>query len=285
MGQLIQAAYAPGTKDPPAYALPPGLGYALGDVIYGNDLATDIGEAKLSVPFGFTAKTPGNDLVVVIRGTQGIWEWMQDARVLRVPCPLAPGAGQTEDGFTAVYQSLAVGGTSLLSYLKAIAPRCDHHRHGAQPGCSPGHLVGLRPGGQQRIHQSVRGYLCKPASRRLAVRNTYNNEVPNTWRIANVPDPVPGLPGAGLGYDHVDQLVRSELRRKCQTRAKLHTCTEHLLVSRRPATRRWNIPVRRLLRRVVAVLTPTRCHAGRADRGRHRQLGRNGSCKSTTSKS
>ena len=88
LGQLINAAYSSGTAIPPNYVIPPGSGYTLVDAIYGNDLATEIGGAKLNVPFGFIAKNAASDLVVVIRGTMGIWEWVQDARFLRVPCPL-----------------------------------------------------------------------------------------------------------------------------------------------------------------------------------------------------
>jgi hypothetical protein len=209
LGQLVQAAYASGTNVPPNYVIPAGLNYTLVDVIYGNDLATDIGGPKLTVPFGFSAKTPANDLVVVIRGTQGIWEWIQDARFLKVTCPLAQDAGQTEDGFTAVYQSLAVGGVSLLNYLKAITPppatlTITGHSLGAALATLLAYDLAVNSG---FTNPSVVTF-ASPQMGDLQFVETYNNEVPDTWRIANFIDPVPGLPGAHWGYDHVDQLVR-----------------------------------------------------------------------------
>jgi hypothetical protein len=209
LGQLIQAAYASGTTIPPAYVMPAGLGYALRDVIYGNDLATDIGGLKSIVPFGFTATTPTNDLVVVIRGTQGIWEWVQDARFLKVTCPLAPQSGQTEDGFTAVYQSLTVNGASVLNYLKTlpVAPATitiTGHSLGAALATLLAYDLAVN---SAFTNPSVVTF-ASPQVGDLMFVDTYINEVPDTWRIANIIDPVPGLPGAIWGYDHVDQLVR-----------------------------------------------------------------------------
>jgi Lipase (class 3) len=50
-----------------------------------------------------------NDLVIAIRGTEGVYEWVQDARFAMVPCPFVAAAGNTEDGFTSMYSSLRTG--------------------------------------------------------------------------------------------------------------------------------------------------------------------------------
>jgi len=228
LGQLINVAYTSGTAIPPNYAIPAGSDYKLMDVINGNDLATEIGGAKLNVPFGFIAKNVENDLVVVIRGTLGIWEWIQDARFLRVPCPLAPGAGETEDGFTSVYQSLTVGATasSLFAYLKSVNPL-------ANSITITGHSLGSALATLLAYDLAVNSVYTNPSVVTFASPqvgdlqfvDTYNNEVPDTYRIANVPDIVPGLPGPLLGYDHIDQLVRVNSIGKAKA---VPTCTHSL---------------------------------------------------------
>jgi triacylglycerol lipase len=70
--------------------------YQLVHVLSANDLATDVNAIKDDVPFGFIAQSPSpsaNDFVVAIRGTESVWEWVQDARFLKVNCPFAAGAG------------------------------------------------------------------------------------------------------------------------------------------------------------------------------------------------
>ena len=86
------------------------VNYEVVTTFYGNDLATDInpGRALDIVSFGFVAQDPDGNVVVAIRGTEGILEWVQDAKFLAIKCPFLAGAGLTEDGFTAVYQSLRV---------------------------------------------------------------------------------------------------------------------------------------------------------------------------------
>src|SRR2546427_6982510 len=49
------------------------------------------------------------EAVIALRGTEGILEWLHDAAFLLVKCPFLPGAGSTEDGFTAMYGSLTTG--------------------------------------------------------------------------------------------------------------------------------------------------------------------------------
>jgi hypothetical protein len=50
-------------------------------------------------------------VVIAIRGTDPdrILEWIHDAEFLQVPCPFLVGAGHTEDGFIAMYESLRTG--------------------------------------------------------------------------------------------------------------------------------------------------------------------------------
>lgn len=79
------------------------LGYTFLNAIYGDDLATDLDpKLGMEVTFGFVAVSKDLECVVAIRGTDNIWEWIEDGKFLMVPWRL----GNTEDGFTGVYKSL-----------------------------------------------------------------------------------------------------------------------------------------------------------------------------------
>ena len=86
-----------------------GVAYTVVTTIYANDLATDMnpGRCNRQVSIGLICQANGTgDVVIAIRGTEGIDEWIHDAEFLQVTCPFLPGAGHTEDGFTAMYNSL-----------------------------------------------------------------------------------------------------------------------------------------------------------------------------------
>jgi hypothetical protein len=99
--------------------------YEVITTVYANDLATDMhperGHRRVSI--GLVLQDPRTgDTVIAVRGTEGIHEWMQDARFLLVPCPFLAGAGRTEDGFTAVYLSFTTDpAPQSPSVVKALA--------------------------------------------------------------------------------------------------------------------------------------------------------------------
>ena len=102
-GQALPAAYDPNN-----------VSYKVVGTILGNDLATTMnpGRGNRIVSFGFILRAPNNDAVIAIRGTEGIREWIHDFEFLTVKCPFLAGAGRTDDGFTAIYNSLRVATTS-----------------------------------------------------------------------------------------------------------------------------------------------------------------------------
>src|ERR1700676_1348767 len=129
----------------------PGVGaanaaYQVVSSIFADDLATDMnperGNAQVSIGLILQAQASG-EAVVAIRGTEGIREWIQDAKFLSVPCPFLAGAGNTDDGFTDMYNSMAIGTeagaatvTSSLETLPWIKPVtsltiCGHSLGGA----------------------------------------------------------------------------------------------------------------------------------------------------------
>ena len=113
-----QTVYNPGDVINVTYGVI-NIDYTVVAMVYGNDLATDVNPARAAqiVSFGFIAQDVAGSAVVSIRGTEGILEWLQDARFLAVKCPFLTGAGWTEDGFTAVYESLRVSPDPASSRL------------------------------------------------------------------------------------------------------------------------------------------------------------------------
>ncbi|MGC2234285.1 MAG: hypothetical protein WBA09_22480 [Candidatus Acidiferrum sp.] len=80
-------------------------GYTLLQTMYGDDLATDIDpRLGIEVSYGFVALSASGECVAAIRGTDNIWEWVQDAKFPMIPTPA--GRGLVEDGFSSVYRSL-----------------------------------------------------------------------------------------------------------------------------------------------------------------------------------
>jgi triacylglycerol lipase len=213
LGRFVSAAENPANTNPIQYVVP--LGFQLVHVIYGNDLATDVNPVKDIVPFGFIAKSPdpANDFVVAIRGTDSIWEWMQDARFDRVACPCGPGAGESEDGFTDVYESLVVApdgsGPRVVDVLRVtLSPL------GNATLAITGHSLGAALATLLALEVTESGAFATPEVITFAsplvgdpqFARTYDTEAPNSWRIANLMDLVPKLPPGFWGYDHVNQL-------------------------------------------------------------------------------
>jgi predicted lipase len=101
-----------------------GTNYTVVTTIYANDLATDINPSRGDdeVSIGLICQDQAGNVVIAIRGTEGTLEWIHDAEFLQVPCPFLVGAGHTEDGFTAMYESLRTGAaTSSPSVVSALA--------------------------------------------------------------------------------------------------------------------------------------------------------------------
>ena len=114
--QLVNAAYAiqPGNlvSSSGMVITAGGTTYTVVATIYANDLATDMNPDRGDdvVSIGLICQAVGaGDVVIAIRGTEGIQEWVHDAEFLQVPCPFLAAAGNTEDGFTAMYNSLRTG--------------------------------------------------------------------------------------------------------------------------------------------------------------------------------
>ena len=210
-----QTFYNPGDEIKVAYGTV-NVNYKVVTTFFGNDLATDInrGRAGDIVSFGFVAQDPAGNAVIAIRGTEGILEWVQDAKFLVVKCPFLAGAGLTEDGFTDVYESLRVGqdqaSKSLVDALPGLAfptaltslTICGHSLGGALAT-----LLALDVGANTKLGGILRAYTyASPRTGDPSFADTYNQVVPRTVRIANRLDLVPKLPLPPV-YEHVDGVV------------------------------------------------------------------------------
>ena len=205
-----QTVYTPGTLINVTYG-PVNVDYTAVTTFYGNDLATDKnpGRGNQIVSFGFVAQDAAGNVVIPVRGTEGILEWVQDARFLAVKCPFLAGAGLTEDGFTAVYESLRVAANSAAARLVDTLPTLKYPKPvtslticGHSLGGALATLLALDVGANASLpHPTVYTY-ASPRTGDPSFADTYNQVVPNTCRVANRFDLVPKLP-LPPQYEHV----------------------------------------------------------------------------------
>lgn len=213
--QLVNAAYA---VAPDSTANAAGqtvtVGTATYDVItsiFANDLSTDMnpdrGKARVSIGLLLQASVAG-DVVVAIRGTEGIQEWIHDAQFLLEPCPFMAAAGQTEDGFTDMYRSLRTGLDLASPTLTQALPKLQFPRAvtslticGHSLGGALATLLALDVGVNTAFNPTVYTY-ASPRTGDPQFVSVYNHEVPNTTRIASRLDLVPKLPLPPF-YEHV----------------------------------------------------------------------------------
>jgi len=218
-GQLVNAAYAipPGTLTNSAGnpIIAGGTAYTVVATIYANDLATDINPGRGSnlVSIGLISQADGaGDVVIAIRGTEGIKEWVTDAEFLLVTCPFLAGAGRTEDGFTAMYKSLGtsaaagspsvVGALATLPFQQPVSSMtiCGHSLGGALAT-----LLALDVAANTTFNNPTVFTYASPRTGDPAFASTYNQVVKNSFRIANRMDLVPKLP-LPPAYEHVNSL-------------------------------------------------------------------------------
>ena len=185
--------------------------YTVVTTIYANDLATDVNPLRSDqiVSFGVVAQDSLGNVVVAIRGTASIFEWVQDARFLLVKCPILPGAGYTEDGFTAVYESLRItenpASTRLVDALPDMAfphPVTSVTICGHSLGAALATLLALDVGANTKFEKPIAYTYASPRVGDPSFVDTYNQLVSNTYRFANRLDIVPKVPSPPL-YEHV----------------------------------------------------------------------------------
>jgi Lipase (class 3) len=218
--QLVNAAYAvtPGnlTNAAGTSLSISGTTYTVVTTIYCNDLSTDInplrGDSIVSIGLVLQAAGTG-DVVLAIRGTEGIMEWVQDGRFCQVSCPLAAGAGNSEDGFTAMYSSFRIGtdpktspglvtALATLAFPKPVTAATSVTICGHSLGGALATLLALDVSANTIFKNPTAYTYASPRTGDGSFTAFYDHMVPNTFRVANRMDLVPKLPMPPL-YDHV----------------------------------------------------------------------------------
>jgi hypothetical protein len=215
-GQLVNAAYAilPGdlTNAAGTKIAVGALNYQVVTSIFANDLSTDMnperGAARVSIGLILQAATAG-DVVIAICGTEGIQEWIHDAEFDLVTCPFLAGAGHTEDGFTAMYLSMTTSldptcpsVTRSLAGLAFPNPVTSLTICGHSLGGALATLLALDVAANTVFKNPTVYTYASPRTGGPQFAATYNQVVPNTFRIAGRLDLVPKLPLPPL-YEHV----------------------------------------------------------------------------------
>ena len=214
--QLVNAAYdisPSNTANAAGHVVLVGTSnYQVVTSLFANDLATDMNLARatsrVSIGLILQSATTG-DVVIAIRGTEGIQEWIHDADFLLITCPFLAGAGHTEDGFTAMYMSMTTSldpkcpsvtrSLASLSFPRPVTSLtiCGHSLGGALAT-----LLALDVAANTQFKSPTVYTYASPRTGGPQFAATYNQVVPNTFRIAGRLDLVPKLPLPPL-FEHV----------------------------------------------------------------------------------
>jgi hypothetical protein len=214
--QLVNAAYAipPGDLGNSAGATitAGGRSYTVVTTIYTFDISTDLnpGRGANPVSIGLICQADGTgDVVVAIRGTEGIAEWIHDAEFGLVKCPFLVGAGRTEDGFTDMYTSLCTditpGSPSVAQALAALPfalPVSSLTICGHSLGAALATLLALDVAANTIFTNPTVYTYASPRTGDSDFVSTYDQVVKNSFRIAHRIDLVTKLPFPPL-YQHV----------------------------------------------------------------------------------
>jgi Lipase (class 3) len=200
-----------------------GVTYQVVTTIYANDLATDMNPGRVNdqVSIGLICQAdPAGDVVIAVRGTEGIFEWVHDFEFAKVACPFLSTAGRTDDGFTDMYTSMTVdaapNSASVVRSLPTVkfdhpvssVTICGHSLGGALATLLVLDLAATaaNPGNTQyeRFANPVAYTYASPRTGDAAFATKFNQLVPNSNRIENRLDIVPHLPPQFTGYVHVN---------------------------------------------------------------------------------
>jgi len=190
-------------------------GYELQQTVYGDDLATDV-DPHLGDPvsFGYIALSYRGELLIALRGTDTILEWLHDVDFLMVPSPVSEGF--TDDGFTSIYKSLRIGKLtpdapriSVKDYIKSqidvgivrSVTICGHSMGGAL-----GTLLALDLARHTACKELLVYTYASPRVGDHLFVDEYKKYVTSSFRVANRLDLVTMMPTVfPLPYEHVQE--------------------------------------------------------------------------------
>jgi triacylglycerol lipase len=183
--------------------------------IYANGLATDIkpdrplveGYKTIGIVAGNVADP--NEIVIAIRGTSTIWEWIQDAKFFLRPFDNVTGSGLTEDGFTVMYQSFSFtqepAENPFMKGLLALLPAAGRVTIvGHSLGAGLATLLSLDFAAHSNLPLTV-FTIASPRVGDLVFERVFNNAVRSCFRVVNRLDVVPKVPPALLFFHVGDE--------------------------------------------------------------------------------
>lgn len=210
-GRFIDVAismYSPGVTNPPQPAKFP-KGWKLVKNINAEAVLSFYSQKEF---IGFVAQSLNepNKFAVVLHGTEGIIDFLDDFEFEQIDFYFIPNGGKTELGFTRFFESFSfvdpISGDSqnLEDYLRGLSETAAFTVTGYSLG---GALATLNAVVLANRNIPVDAYyFASPMVGNSTFVKTYNTMVPNSYCIVNQPDIVPKLPGALLGYEHVKTL-------------------------------------------------------------------------------
>jgi hypothetical protein len=185
--------------------------------IFANDLATRRNErrSELIVSIGYIAQDETGNVVIAIRGTHGVHEWIHDVLYEAVPCPFLAEAGHTEDGFTDMYMSLRVTAEHESKRLVKFVAEMEFPRPmkslticGHSLGAALATLLALDLVANTQYKDLALYNFASPRTGDERFAKVFNRMVPKTYRIANGKDLVTEIPPLFLShtkrYAHVE---------------------------------------------------------------------------------
>jgi predicted lipase len=177
-------------------------GYTFLQPIYGSDLSTDATpDVSDTVSYGYLALSPAGELVAVLRGTDTILEWIDDAQFYFVFNPIPNTYGFTEEGFSGIYRSLRIARStssqtavsSMQGYVSAGTAKsvtiAGHSLGGALAT-----LLALDVARNSKQKSPVIYTYASPRVGEEFFANDFNDTVPTSYRIYNNTDVVPDFP-------------------------------------------------------------------------------------------
>lgn len=185
---------------------------------------------------GFIAQSMGEPerFAVVLRGSEGFFDFLDDFEFIKIDFPFFPNAGKTENGFTQFYKSFTfadpASGKSQTLEEFLNDPLLQKSKFLVTGHSSGGALAILHSLTMANHGFAIETYTFgSPMVGDSSFAQTYNSLVPNSYRVANKPDIIPLLPGNLLEYEHVgtliemNSLVYPELKRSISNFHSLET--------------------------------------------------------------
>lgn len=190
----------------------PGSGYRVKKTLYACDIATDFDPTRPGTEgwktMGIVAANDAdsNDVVIAIRGTLTVWEWLQDAKFLLRPFNRVSGGGLTEDGFTDMYYSMSFtasdcAGNFMQDLVAQLPSTANVTVAGHSLGAAVATLLAFDLGANTKFVPTLYT-LASPRVGDLIFSQVFNHVIPNAFRVANRLDVVPKVPPP-LMYFHV----------------------------------------------------------------------------------